>query len=126
MPPGLGINSNQGYHPVNLKTNNNRGSKRKNSSKDSSPSSGHYAKYNNMMPKHDNASKSTTTSDSDSSAHSDLSGFKIVHDGKVIHDETEDEVENLFNYGDGNKYASSVLTVGPNAQSISLPSFLDS
>jgi len=72
-----------------------------------------------------------STADSDN-AHvsSELSGFKIVHGGNVIHDETEEDFDSPAEleikeksktvYG---KYASSVLVIGPNAKEISLPSF---
>ena len=72
-----------------------------------------------------------STADSDN-AHvsSELNGFKIVHGGKVIHDETEEDFDSPtdFNFSPKvktvyDKYASSVMTIGPNAKEISLPSF---
>jgi len=75
----------------------------------------------------------STASDSDSNgAHiqSELYGFKIMQNGRTIHDETEEDVD-LFESDDewpmtttsNEKFAASVLTIGPNAQEISLPSF---
>ena len=76
----------------------------------------------------------STASESDSSGShvsSELSGFKIVHSGRVLHDETEeDEIEVPTEFdmiwpievGTG-KFASSVMVMGPNAQEISLPTF---
>jgi hypothetical protein len=79
---------------------------------------------------------STATSESDSSSHasSELSGFKIVHGGKVVHDETEEEPESPFGFesstgtlrvdvGNG-KFASSGMVIGPHAKEISIPSFV--
>jgi len=74
----------------------------------------------------------STASESDSSSHasSELSGFKIVHGGKVVHDETEEEPESPFDFetslrvdvGNG-KFASSGMVIGPHAKEISIPSF---
>ncbi len=67
-----------------------------------------------------NKNFSSSASDSDSSGRSELSGFKVVLNGQTIHDETEDESPYYIE-----KFASSELTVGPNAKNISLPSFLE-
>jgi len=88
------------------------------------------SKYSNKAPKMIYAS---TASDSDSKeAHiqSELYGFKIIQNGHVIHDETVEDVD-LFESDDewpmtatsNEKFAASVLTIGPNAKEISLPSF---
>jgi hypothetical protein len=74
----------------------------------------------------------STASESDSSAShasSELTGFKIVHSGKIVHDETEEDVDSPdfglylpLNSGNG-KFASSGMVIGPNAKEISLPTF---
>jgi hypothetical protein len=75
----------------------------------------------------------STASDSDSKdayIQSELYGFKIVQNGRVIHDETQEDVD-LFESDDewpmtatsNEKFAASVLTIGPNEKEISLPSF---
>jgi len=93
-----------------------------------------YAKGNNMKGSPDKYNKiyyASTASESDSAAQSELAGFKIVVNGKTIHDETEedydlaDDSDKNFDYGAGNgKFASSVMTIGPNAKDISLPTFV--
>lgn len=73
----------------------------------------------------------STASDSDSShVSSELSGFKIVQQGKTVHNEIDEDYDSAtdfyFNGGvkiDDVKYASSTLTMVPNAKEISLPSF---
>jgi hypothetical protein len=74
---------------------------------------------------------STASSDSDdgsSNGNVELNGFKIVHSGQILHDETEEELLNFHiteDFGEGKgRYASSTLVTGPNCQSISLPTFL--
>jgi hypothetical protein len=94
-----------------------------------------YAKGNGSATKANLEKKSylayASTADSDN-AHvsSELSGFKIVRGANVIHDETEEDFDSPtdFNFIPKSKivfdkYASSVLTIGPNAKEISLPSF---
>jgi len=82
---------------------------------------------------------STSASDSDanssnSSTSSELSGFKIVQKGKVVHNEIEEELDSPSSYDsyakiglkledNCEKFAASVLTTGPNVNEISLPSF---
>jgi len=71
----------------------------------------------------------STASETDaSSTSSELSGFKIVHGGKTIHNEIEEvdsPVLNLTGYFApfDTKFASSELMAGPQANEISLPSF---
>lgn len=93
--------------------------------------------YNNSVKGNMNHSGSnyygSTASESDSNSHtSELNGFKIVHKGKVIHDETEEEIESPTDfYGrslyrlepESMKFAASILVIGPNAKEISLPTF---
>jgi hypothetical protein len=73
----------------------------------------------------------STASESDGShASSELSGFKIVHRGKIVHDETEEDFDSptdlrmscRFEEGNG-KFAASGLVIGPSAKDISLPTF---
>jgi len=75
----------------------------------------------------------STASDSDHNGgyiQSELYGFKIMQNGRTIHDETEEDVD-LFESDDewpmtavsNEKFAASVLTIGPDAKEISLPSF---
>jgi len=75
------------------------------------------------------ASTASSESDDGSSCRdSELNGFKVVHSGKVLHNETEEELLNLHiteDFGEGKgRYASSTLVTGPNCQIISLPTFL--
>jgi len=77
----------------------------------------------------------STASDSDSNGShisSELSGFKIIQSGKTVHDETEDDfLEPPTDFkgkrrADGDedvKFAASLMTIGPSAKEISLPSF---
>jgi hypothetical protein len=73
----------------------------------------------------------STASESDGShASSELSGFKIVHKGKIVHDETEEDFDSPTDIGmscrfeEGNgKFAASGMVIGPNAKDISLPTF---
>lgn len=75
------------------------------------------------------ASRSTGISDNDNGKtdiYSDLAGFKIVQNGKIVYDETQED----FGLSDSEseevlptKFASSLYTIGPNAKDISLPSF---
>jgi len=85
-----------------------------------------------------NSFASTTASDSDSNSSnnsSELNGFKIVQEGKVLHNEIEEELDSPshkgtysrdgLKFGDNfQKFASSVLVTGPNVKEISIPSFL--
>jgi len=74
----------------------------------------------------------STASESDSNSHipSQLNGFKIVQNGNTVHDETEEDFDSAneshlsprANTG-FEKYASSVMVIGPSAKEISLPSF---
>lgn len=96
--------------------------------------------YNNSVKGNMNYSGSknyygSTASESDSNtshASSELNGFKIVHKGKVIHDETEEEIESPTDFYGRSlyrfepeivKFAASCLVIGPNCQEISLPTF---
>jgi len=82
----------------------------------------------------DKASRSTGTSDNDNGApgvFSELSGFKIVRNGRTIYAEADaDEDFDLFSNADSEsedtqkpKFASSVFTIGPNSKTISVPMF---
>jgi len=71
-----------------------------------------------------------STADSDNNAvFFELSGFKIVQNGKVLHNEVGEDFDSSDNetswLGDIQipKFAASTLTIGPNANDISLPSF---
>jgi len=73
----------------------------------------------------------STASESDSSSHisSELTGFKIVHEGNVVHDETEEDFDSSDLStsrkmdAETKNYAASVMVIGPNAKEIPLPSF---
>jgi len=80
-------------------------------------------------------SPASTASDSDgNSSHtssSELSGFRIVQEGKVLHNEIEEEVEfasdekNSLKLEDNyEKFAASVMVTGPNVNKISIPTFV--
>jgi len=81
----------------------------------------------------DKASRSTNASDNDdgygSSVFSELSGFKIMQNGRTIHNETKEEVDSFSNAESEleevakERFACSELTIGPNAKEISIPSF---
>jgi hypothetical protein len=87
----------------------------------------------------DNYSRSTNpSSNSDGEGNdvfSELSGFTIVQNGMTIYHEEDNTTANLIDGGYSFvaedhqmtkvKYASSVMTIGPNAHEISLPSFAD-
>jgi len=119
---GIGTNSNKGYPSISP-----RGQKQQNGFFENPQSNKGYARAANKYasPPHSKNSLSNSTSDSDSSARSDLSGFKIVYNGSIIHDESEDDYQNFDSSQEDTKYASSELTVGPNHKNISLPSFLE-
>jgi len=69
----------------------------------------------------------STASESDSGSHasSELTGFKIVQSGSVVHDETEEDFESSSEKLDESrvKFAASLMVMGPDAKEISLPSF---
>ena len=79
----------------------------------------------------DKSSKSTqpnTSCDSDNNFVSELVGFKIVHLGKTIHDETSDDFDSesiMMKFTSKNRFASSKFTICPNSQEISIPQFVD-
>jgi hypothetical protein len=80
----------------------------------------------------------STASDSDSSSSSaqseitafDLMGFKIAQNGKILHDEIEEDFGSIdldFKVGmkpNNVKFASSTMVISPNPQDISLPTFV--
>jgi len=77
----------------------------------------------------DKTTGSTGASDNDGNTiFSELSGFKIIQNGKTVYDETSQE----FDFSDSDsdesqkaKFASSVMTIGPNAKEISIPMFAE-
>ena len=116
-------------HKNNGKQQNNRNSINKN---ESLYNMNKFA--NGAGPKKDNKNwiaYASTASDSDSShVSSELSGFKIVQQGKTIHNETDEDYDSATDFYfngpvkiDDVKYASSTLTMVPSAKEISLPSF---
>jgi hypothetical protein len=59
-----------------------------------------------------------------------LHGFRVVHDGRTLHDEAQfDESQDVTPNANKKrpliKFASSTYTIGPNPKDISLPSFFD-
>lgn len=70
-------------------------------------------------------SSASSGSDSDSSARSDFSGFKIVSNGSILVNEVEEESSYTTFVKDEQKYAGSLMTMGPSANAISLPGFLE-
>jgi len=57
-----------------------------------------------------------------------LHGFKVVHDGRTLHDETQADESNdgtPNNKKPINKFASSTYNLAPNPKEITLPSFMD-
>jgi len=91
-----------------------------------------YAKLNTKQIDNSNwISYASTASESDSGSHisSELTGFKIVQSGSVVHDETEEDFESSSEKSTSKttenkvKYASSLMVMGPDAKEISLPSF---
>lgn len=100
-----------------------------------SSSTNYNAKYNmkssgyNYPSAYEQAGWSTQTgtgSESDANVNNELAGFKISQGGKVIHNEAQSEIfgEDLDSTVYSNYFAASVLTIGPNSDNISLPSFL--
>jgi hypothetical protein len=87
--------------------------------------------YKSSPDKATRSSYASTASESDGShTSSELSGFKIVHSGKTVHDETEEDFDSPTDLGmscrfeEGNgKFAASDMVIGPNAKNISLPTF---
>lgn len=71
------------------------------------------------------ATSSGSGSDSDSSIRSDFSGFRIVAKGSVLINEIEEDQSIKAFINDEQKFAGSTMTVGPNANEISLPGFLE-
>jgi len=74
------------------------------------------------------ASDSDSSSSNNSSSSSELNGFKIVHEGKVVHNEIEEDPDSPYKIGlkvedTYEKFAASVLVTGPNVKEISIPSF---
>ena len=74
----------------------------------------------------------STASESDGGSHasSELTGFRIVQSGGVVHDETEDDYDSLSESRSssksdesGVKFAASLMVIGPDVKEISLPSF---
>lgn len=74
----------------------------------------------------------STASESDNNSHvSELNGFRIVHNGNVVHDETEEDFDSQTesqgspraSIVNEKKYAASIMVIGPSAKEISLPSF---
>jgi len=79
----------------------------------------------------DNHSRSTNASSNSDSEISELNGFKIMMNGTVLHDETTDDYESGFStepvfqsFPTMEKFASSLMTIGPKENETSLPSFL--
>jgi len=78
-------------------------------------------------------SNATTASDSDSNGsnqNQDLIGFKIVVNGKTLHDDNNEDFEGIFEadkeeekHISKEKFASSVMTITPQLHNISIPSF---
>jgi len=72
---------------------------------------------------------STADSDNNNNVFSELSGFKVVQNGRVLLNEAGEDFDSSDNETNwlgeihGAKFAASTLTVGPNAKDISLPSF---
>jgi len=57
-----------------------------------------------------------------------LYGFRIVHDGKTLHNEAQSDVEEVTkmnSLNSGVKFAGSLYNIGPSCKDIPLPSFLD-
>jgi len=87
--------------------------------------------YNKGFFSDNNYSRSTNASSNSDNEGPDFNGFKIMMNGKVLHDETTDDNELCFNtepvfqsFPTTEKFASSVMTIGPKANEISLPSFM--
>mgnify|MGYP001097621408 CR=1 FL=1 len=92
------------------------------------PKGGNYGKQSNQY----NYVYYSSTAESDNCAQpaSELTGFKIVQCGKVVHDEMgeefdlfSDQEKNIDSSIDSLKFAASTLTIGPDVKTISLPSF---
>jgi len=91
--------------------------------------------YYSDMPRYNNYNCSTSDSDSNSNQFSELSGFKIVSNGEIIHDDTYEDIEQRFDDDEDavfglalpsskDKFASSEMTMMPNFKAISIPMFL--
>jgi hypothetical protein len=86
--------------------------------------------YNKAFYSDNNYSKSTQASSNSDGEASELNGFKIMMNGKVLHDETGEEFDSFNHepvfqsFPSVEKFASSVMTIGPITNEISMPSFL--
>jgi len=67
-----------------------------------------------------------TGSENETNTNNELEGFKIVHNGNTIHNEAQDEIfsDDASTTIYSQYFAASLLTIGPNSEKISLPSFL--
>lgn len=87
--------------------------------------SGYYPSY-----KMSNSAYSTMASEADQD--SELSGFKISQSGKVIHDGQYSDFSDSSSSSptedakkrEANRFASAISQIGPNPQTISMPSFI--
>jgi len=87
--------------------------------------------YNKAFYSDNNNSRSTNASSNSDNENSDFNGFKVMMDGNVLRDETNEDNDSGFNsepvfqsFPTQEKFASSVMTIGPKFNEISLPSFL--
>lgn len=106
-----------------------KGSYNQNSGKSSYVKNSHKVNAYNYTSASDKAGWSTqtgTASENETNLNNELVGFKIAQGGKVIHNEAQDEIfgEELDSTVYSNYFAASVMTIGPNSDDISLPSFL--
>jgi len=141
LEPGFSSHSKKGTIAVEGKASYHKGTKKFENAHYSQSNSASYDHFSQIqkipnttrsIPK--NSAKPnqvwSNTSDSDSAnAYSSLAGFKIVQNGRVIHDETEEEPNKnqpTFHMDKfSGKYASSDLTIGPTSKEISIPTFID-
>jgi len=74
-----------------------------------------------------NLSGCSTLASEEELASSWLYGFKIVHDGRTLHNEVQSDVEELRlkNSLEEVKFAGSVYNIGPSCKEIPMPSFID-
>jgi hypothetical protein len=101
------------------------------------PESLYIVKPNAKTPEHNkvspdrtkNLSGCSTMPSEEDLANSVLHGFKVVHDGRTLHDETQGD--DLSEHTPTTKraplikFASSIYNLAPNPKDISLPSFMD-
>lgn len=91
--------------------------------------------YSDKNPRFNNYNSTSDSDNTNSDRFSELSGFRIVQNGEILHDDTYEDVEQYFEDDDfvfgmalapsKDKFASSEMTMMPNFKNISIPLFVE-